>query len=392
MQAEIVMIGTELLLGQIQDTNATYMAQVLAEHGINLYQKTTVGDNRGRILAALDGALQRSEVVLCSGGLGPTEDDITRDCVAELLGRPLEYHEDLFQSILDRFAHARFRITENNKKQALLPRGAEAIENPHGTAPGILVDDPRGVIVCMPGVPGELKPMLEERVIPWIRRKYSLSGVLHYRVLKVCGIGESRIDHLMGDLINRYSNPTIGLLASPDAVRIRIAARAGNLPEANALIDPVEAEIHQRLPGLIFGRDNQKLEEVLGRLLDARGWRLAVGETMTGGMVSQRLCAAGIRAFAGARVYPGALTEGVDLRQYALDLARQLLIDFGSDCALVLAADATARCTVGLFLTPESRHEFEAGFFGEGERNQVRTSIYALEQMRRRLSGYAGDA
>ena len=392
MNAEILMIGTELLLGQIQDTNATFMARVLAENGINLYQKTTVGDNRGRILDALDGALRRSEVVLCSGGLGPTEDDITRDCVAELLGRPLEYHEALYQALLNRFAHARFRITENNKKQALLPRGAEAIENPHGTAPGVLVDDPRGIIICMPGVPSELKPMIEERVIPWLGRKFGLSGVLHYRVLKVCGLGESRIDHLMGDLINRLSNPTIGLLASPDAVRIRITARAEDTAAADALIDPVEAEIHKRMPGLIFGKDDDTLEGVLDRLLGARDWTLAVAETMTGGMVAQRLSATGARAFAGAHVFPVSHADGRDPRQYALDLARELLRDFRSDCALVLAVDPAAKQTIGLFLTPEGCLEFEVGFLGAGERNQVRTSIYALEQMRRHLSGYAGDA
>ncbi|MCC6145812.1 MAG: competence/damage-inducible protein A, partial [Candidatus Hydrogenedentes bacterium] len=135
MRAEIVMIGTELLLGQIQDTNATYIAQILAANGIFLYQKTTVGDNRERIVGALEAALERSDVVLCSGGLGPTEDDITRECVADVLGRGLSYREDLFEAIVARFSHFRLQITENNKKQATLPDGAIAVENPYGTAP-----------------------------------------------------------------------------------------------------------------------------------------------------------------------------------------------------------------------------------------------------------------
>ena len=215
MQAEILMIGTELLLGQVLDTNAAYMGRLLAEHGINLYQKTTVGDNKGRIVAALDAALRRSDVVLCSGGLGPTEDDITRECVAELLGRPLEYHEDLWETVKARFTRSRIQFTENNKRQAMLPQGAHAIENPHGTAPGVLVDDPRGVIACMPGVPGELKPMLEERVIPFLRARFGLAGALVYKVLKVCGMGESRVDSLIGDLVASLDNPTVGLLASP---------------------------------------------------------------------------------------------------------------------------------------------------------------------------------
>jgi nicotinamide-nucleotide amidase len=260
MQAEILMIGTELLIGQIQDTNATFMAQTLAENGINLYQKTTVGDNRERIIAAIAGALTRSDVVLCSGGLGPTEDDITRESLAELLGRPLEYHEELFEEVAARFAHLRIPITDNNKKQAMLPQGASFIDNPHGTAPGILVEDERGTVVCMPGVPRELYSMLEERVIPYLRKRFGISGVLHYRVLKVRGMGESRVDSMMGDLIATQTNPTVGLLASRGVVRIRIAARAESIDEANALIDPVDKAIRERLPEIAVDAEDDKLE------------------------------------------------------------------------------------------------------------------------------------
>ncbi|MBI2432524.1 MAG: hypothetical protein HYV26_06615 [Candidatus Hydrogenedentes bacterium] len=237
MNAELLMIGTELLLGQIQDTNASYMGQTLALHGINLFQKTTVGDNQQRIMAALDGALSRAGVVLCSGGLGPTEDDITRECIAELLGRKLEFRQALWDEVVQRFAPLRVKITENNKRQATLPVGAIAIDNPHGTAPGLIIEDARGIIICMPGVPMELKPMLETKVIPYLLRKFGQQGVLHCRVLKVCAMGESRVDSIIGDLILASTNPTIGLLASPDAVRIRIAARASSIVEAQALVN-----------------------------------------------------------------------------------------------------------------------------------------------------------
>lgn len=389
MQAEIMMIGTELLLGQIQDTNATFMAEVLAENGINLYQKTTVGDNPGRIKAALDGALARSDAVLCSGGLGPTEDDITRECIAELLDRPLEYHPELFETIQARFAHTRLQITENNKKQAMLPRGAIAIPNPNGTAPGIIIDDPRGIIICMPGVPGELKPMLRDSVIPYLRQRFGISGVLHYRVLKVCGMGESRVDNLLGDLINASSNPTIGLLASPDSVRIRIAAHAADIPTAEALIEPVEAAVRDRLPGLIMGRDNDTLEEVVDRLLCERGWTLAVAETQTGGMLAQRLTAALARSFRGGQVIPLANGEGKPAGEQAIDLAAKVLLDYSVNCALVLVADPAVHRSVVLFESPLGHREWEVGFFGTGERNQLRTSIVALEQVRRCLTGAA---
>lgn len=382
------MIGTELLLGQIQDTNATYLAQVLKENGINLFQKTTVGDNRGRIMAALEGALTRSGVVLCSGGLGPTEDDITRECIAELLGRPLEFREDLYNSVLERFKHVRTKITENNKKQATLPQGAIAIENPHGTAPGVLIEDPRGTILCMPGVPFELKPMMEEHVVPYLRQKSGLTGVLHYRVLKVCGMGESRIDDAIGDIINAHTNPSIGLLASPDVVRIRIAARAETVAAADALIDPVDAAISDRLAGAVFGRDEDTLEAVVDRLLVEKQWRIAVAETATGGKLCQRLVAAGAKAFAGGQVFPvEGLGEGGSAREKALDLATGCMLAYQTECGLGLAFVPEENRTVAVFHSPEATHEWSVGAFGTGERSQLRTSVTALENVRRAILG-----
>ncbi len=388
MRAEILMIGTELLIGQINDTNATHIAQVLAENGINLYQKTTVGDNRERIMAALDGALTRSGVVLCSGGLGPTEDDITRECIAELLGRPMEFRQELWDTVLERFMHVRIHITENNKKQATLPAGAIAIDNPRGTAPGLIVEDPRGIIICMPGVPHELKAMLRDDVMPYLRRHFDMSGVLHYRVLKVCGMGESRVDALIQDLIAQHDNPKIGLLASPDAVRIRISARAANVDAAEALIAPVAEAIEERLPGGIMGRDRDTLEGVVDQLLVDRGWRLYLHEITTGGMIAQRLTAAGARAFAGGTV--GTATEIADVEnveEFAFDRASGSLLDSGSDCGLAIVPDPQERRSIAALVTPESRITWDVGDFAQGDRNQLRATVYALEQLRRTLLG-----
>ena len=401
MQCELLMIGTELLLGQIADTNAAYMGRQLAENGINLFQKTTVGDNPARIVGALNDALARADVVLCSGGLGPTEDDITRECVAETLGWPLEYHPELYEVLLARFSRFARKITENNKRQAMLPRGAEAIENPHGTAPGILAESERGVVICMPGVPHELKPMLDERVIPWLKRRFNVSGVLRYRSLKVCGIGESRVDALMGDLILSGANPTVGLLAGPDGVVVRIAARAETAEIAEALMDPIEAEVQKRLGGVAFGRDNDTIESVVDGLLQARGWRMAVAETSTGGTIAQRMLCLPAPSFAGGYVLaPDELARwipagpdpedspgGDTLGREGVDMGRRLLLDFSVACALALILDPGAGRTVGTFLCPTGMRQFVLGHYGDGALSQLRLSVAALEQVRRFLMG-----
>jgi nicotinamide-nucleotide amidase len=381
MQCEIIMIGTELLLGQIVDTNAAFMGQVLAENGMNLYQKTTVGDNSVRIKEALNAALDRSDVILTSGGLGPTEDDITRDCIAELLDRPLEFRQDLYETLVALFERFRYVMTENNKRQAYAPRGAIAIPNPNGTAPGLIVEDARGTIVCMPGVPGELKPMLVDSVIPFIRNRFGVTGVIHSRVLKVCGIGESRVDAAIGDLIKFQQNPTVEVLASPEAVRIRITARANTVEEADGLIDEVDAKVRERLPGLVMGVNDATLEQVVDDLIRARGWRLAVAETATGGIIAQRFTSRGATAFVGGLVTPVSSVASV---QGLADAARR---HFGSECALALAADPDGNRTSVCFAAPEGQATWDIAYFGLGERSQLRTATIALEYVRRHLTG-----
>lgn len=415
MRAEIMMIGTELLLGQITDTNAVFMARVLAENGINLHLKTTVGDNRERIVAALDAALDRADVVLCSGGLGPTEDDITRECVAGVFGRPLVYHPGIFEAILARFAHTGRKVTENNKRQAMVPEGGIVVENPHGTAPGLIMEGDRGVVVCMPGVPHELKPMLSEWVVPWLRQRFGLSGVLVHRSLRVCGMGESRVDDLIGDLILAGSNPTIGLLAGPDGVTVRIAARAEDRAAAEALIAPVEAAVQARLGGMAFGGDGQTLESLVDGALRARGWRMAVADAATGGEISRRLLAADAAGFGGGVVLPsesalewagntagsllpeGAPEEfgappGDPLARIALDLTRRILLEYPFDSALSVVSSSVEHRSTGVFWCPEGCRFFGMGHYGGGALDQTRQAVTALEQVRRFLVGLPATA
>lgn len=386
MKAEILMIGTELLLGQIEDTNATYMGRVLADNGIDLFQKTTVGDNPDRIKDALRNALSRSDVVICSGGLGPTEDDITRECVAEVMGRPLEYHEDVFERIEAMFARYKIKLTENNKKQAMVPKDAYIVENPHGTAPGLLVDDPKGIIACMPGVPHELHFMLENKIIPFLRRRFGMTGVIHYRVLKVCGVGESRVDEAMGDLMATLQNPKIGVLASGASVRIRISAKAGSIAEADRMIDEVDAQVRDRLPGLIMGVNDETLEGVVDRLLAGRGWRMSVIETATGGTISQLLVRCSASQFVGGEV----LSAVPDLQanaHAALEMAQRKVIDSGLDCTLAVLSDPGAGVTQIAFACPEGPREWTMGRAGVNEVMQLRTGVMALEFVRRFLTG-----
>jgi nicotinamide-nucleotide amidase len=358
----------------------------LAEHGINLYQKTTVGDNPERIRGALADALSRSDVVITSGGLGPTEDDITRESIAELLDRPLEFRDDLYADLVACFQRFRFTMSENNKKQAMAPRGAIGIENPHGTAPGLIVEDPRGTIICMPGVPSELKPMLLEKVIPYLRERFDIRGVIHYRVLKVCALGESRVDQAIGDLMRTLSNPTIGVLAYLDSVKIRIAAKADSIAEAERMIDEVDVQVRDRLPGLIMGINDDTIEEVCDRLLLERGWTLSVVETFTGGMLARRLTAAGAKAFAGGCVLSiSEVPEGDEhlLQGWLLDKIKKNMLDYPSNCGVGLAALGEGRRGFAVFVSPEGECFWELNYWEATERAQIRASVVALEYMRR---------
>ena len=385
MQAEILMIGTELLLGQIDDTNATYMGQTLADNGINLFQKTTVGDNRERIVDALNLALDRSDVVLCSGGLGPTEDDLTRECVAQVVDAPLEYHEEIFGLITAMFARYNIQLTENNKKQALVPKGGTVIDNPNGTAPGLMVECDRGIIFCMPGVPRELKPMLEDSIIPTLRDRFELDSLIHYRVLHICGIGESRIDDIIGDLMTDLENPKVGVLASPAKVRVRISAKANSKSEANALIDPVDAEIRSRFPNLIMGTDDDTVEGVVNELLLNRGWTLAVVETTSGGSIGQLMTAFGAQSYVGGRIYPLESLDLTDRAKLSMDLAEKCMAELASECTLSVVSDIAAGMTIATLFHPHGREEWTVGRSGRSKEMQDRIAILTLEHVRRFL-------
>ncbi len=289
-----------------------------------------------------------------------------------------------------RFASVRRTITENNRKQATAPAGAQIIPNPNGTAPGLICGDNRGEVICMPGVPHELYAMLDERVIPYLRERYNIKGGLYHRVLKVCGVGESWVDTQMGDLMARLDNPTIGVLASPEWVRIRITARADAQEEADERIAAVERQVRDRLPGLVMGTGDDTLEQVVDGLLQERGWTLAVGESFTGGMIAQRLTAANAGSFAGGIVH--GLTDAAPGTEIsARELARSVQSTFASTCGLGMVTDSAQRSLLTVLRTPESETAWKSSYHKLDPLNQLRTAVVALERLRRVLTGVALD-
>ena len=286
MRAEIISVGTELLLGQIVDTNAAYLAQRLAEIGVDVHFKQTVGDNATRVEEALRLAMSRADVVLMTGGLGPTEDDLTVAAVAATLGLELVYDETVADHIR-RFFETRGRVPSSTVyKQALVPRGAHVIPNDRGTAPGVHIEHRGRTIFIMPGVPYEMKGMMENYVLPALRDRTGLT-VIRSRVLRITGEGESAIEERIKDLLQQ-TEPTIAPYAKLGEVHLRLTAK-GASEEVDAALARGEAQVRERLGDLVYGIDEQTLEEVVAQALIAKNLTLAVAESCTGGLISYRL-------------------------------------------------------------------------------------------------------
>ena len=295
--AEIVAIGSELLLGQIVDTNSAWMAQRLTALGVNLYFKSVVGDNPGRMKEVIARALERADIVITSGGIGPTQDDLTREVVAQVTGRKLVQDAGMLEQVEAHFRRRGRPMTPNNIRQSYMPEGAIPVQNPNGTAPSFVVEDPRAVIFSLPGVPVEMKWLFENEVEPYLSKKFNLAEVIHYRVLKIVGVGESAVDDKVGHLIANLSNPTVGVLALPGQVDVRIAAKAANRDEAMKMIAPVEAEVRALLGNAIFAADEETMEHVTGKLLRDKNKTVAVCEDLTCGHLSERMQTASMENF-----------------------------------------------------------------------------------------------
>ena len=264
--AQIIAIGTELLLGVTQDTNTAFIARTLNQHGVDIFKTAIIGDNPARIAREIQNALAQADIIITTGGLGPTVDDSTRQAVATAFGVDIEYHPELWEQIIARFRGYNRQPSENNKRQAYLPQGALAIENPVGTAPAFAYEKDGRIVISLPGVPSEMKTLLLDHVLPLLQSRYDLAGITLSRTLHTAGMGESNVDELVADL-ETLSNPTVGLAAHPGQVDVRITAKAASLELAQRLIQPVEARVRHLLGVKIYGSDGETLEGVVAELL-----------------------------------------------------------------------------------------------------------------------------
>ncbi len=385
INAEIIAIGTEILLGEITDTNSVYIARALRDIGVNLYFMTSVGDNEQRIASAIQIAMSRAQIIITCGGLGPTVDDMTRQSVAAATGRGLVFHQELLDQIAARFATFRAQMTENNRRQAYLPDRAIVIENPVGTAPSFIVEHDGKVVISLPGVPREMKFLLTEKVIPYLHEHYQLgSGVIKAKVLRTAGIGESFLDSQIGDALLQQSNPTVGLAAHAGQVDVRVTAKANNEAEADSMIAEVEAQIRERVGKYIFGINEEKIEDVFVQLLRTHHLTAATSETGIGNPVSKLIRAAldADSVLIASETYSDphhlrlklSLDESIPLRELAERAAESLVNQ--------------SRATAGIAVVcrpdmDETHSDSETG---------TAIAIYTAEKTRSRAYGFGGNS
>jgi nicotinamide-nucleotide amidase len=400
VQAEVIAVGSELLLGQIVDTNSAVIARHFASIGLNLFYKTTVGDNLARTTAVIRQALDRSDVVVTTGGIGPTADDITREAVAAATGRELLFSEELMRQIETYFVSRGFRLSPSNRRQAYVPAGALAIENPVGTAPAFIVEEQGKTLITLPGVPREMEYLLVHRALPYLRERYGIRGEIRLRVLKCVGLGESRIGERLADFMETGANPTVGTLAHLGQVDVRIAAKAADADEASRLIAPVETEIRARLGEAVFGADADTLEAEIGRRLLGIGAKLALVEVGTAGAATERLAAAIPHLFAGSMVMSHVNFEGplrVDAgrdatplgraQALALAAARWAAVDVGAASyveAVPGSSPPLARVALGVAVRGAlTGHEHTLG--GDAASQRIRAATLLLDEVRRAI-------
>jgi nicotinamide-nucleotide amidase len=288
-RAEIISVGTEHLLGQIVDTNATYLCTVLAELGVAVYFRSTVGDNVRRVQDVFLHALTRADLILSTGGLGPTDDDLTVAAVAEALGLPLERHEQAWAHVQEFFRKRQRPLSSQQEKQAMLPRGARMIPNPRGSAPGVIIEHEDKTLIFTPGVPREMKGMVEDHVVPYLRER-GLAGreVIRSRVLRITGLGESAVEDRLRDLMRSSVNPTIAPYAHTGECHVRITARGAGIA-VDPLIDRAETAIRERLGHAVYAVGDVTLEQTVAQALAAGKISIALAESCTGGLLGRRL-------------------------------------------------------------------------------------------------------
>lgn len=287
MKAEILCVGTELLLGDIVNTNAQYISKELANIGIEVYHHSVIGDNEDRLLKELERAFNYCDLVITTGGLGPTKDDLTKESVAKFFQEDLVLHEKSLKQIEKRLSCFNKSMTESNKKQAYFPKNCEILENPNGTAPGFIIEKDNKIAIILPGPPYEMQPMFENKVIPYLEKL--TNSTIKSKVLRITGIGESDVADLISDILESQTNPTVAPYAKQGETTLRITAKANSEEKALNLIVPIEKNIRQILEDNIYGSGETSLEEVVANILVKRNLTIATAESCTGGLLAGKL-------------------------------------------------------------------------------------------------------
>ena len=341
MKAEIITVGTEILLGDILNTNCRYLSRELAAMGIEMYYQITVGDNEERLLKTLEESLNRSDIVICTGGLGPTEDDITKEVCAKYFGYELELHKPSLDAMIERFKYMNRVPTKNNEKQAYFPKEAYILKNDNGTAPGCIMEKEGKMIVVLPGPPREMESMFENYVKPYLSKL--TDDVIESEVLRIIGVGESKVENDILDIIDSQTNPTIATYAKGYECTLRITAKAKSVEEAKELIKPMSDEMKRRFGQSLYATGETSIEEVVAKMLVENNLKIAVAESCTGGMVSASLINyPGISSV----FMEGCVTYSNEAKMKSLGVKKETLDVYGAvsdNCAKEMASGVAAR-------------------------------------------------
>ena len=327
MRAEILCVGTELLLGDIVNTNAAYIAKELAAIGVNVYHQAVVGDNAQRLREQLERSFSQCDLVVLTGGLGPTYDDLTKETVAELFGREMEFNQEAYDGILRRFLHSDRQMTENNRKQAYLPVGAVPLQNQNGTAPGLILEDEREhrTAVLLPGPPREMEPMFSNQVVPYLKEKTHSTLVSHS--IHIFGLGESYVESCLHDFMEESRNPTLAPYAKEGEVLLRVTASAGSREEADRMMEPVIEKVKELFGDNVYGVDIGSLQAALVAELQKKGLKAATAESCTGGLLAQRITS--IPGSSAVFEY-GAVTYANRIKHALLGVPEEMLSRYGA--------------------------------------------------------------
>ena len=393
---EVIAVGTELLLGQIVNSNAAAIGARLADEGLDAHVQVTVGDNLGRLTAAIRTAVERADAVILTGGIGPTQDDLTREALSAVTGRPIVRDAEHAASIRERLTRIRGHVAESTLRMADHPQGAETLPNRNGVALGIAMEHDGTWLFAMPGVPSEMIAMLDEQVLPRLRIASGEPAILRSRLLRTWGQGESQIAEALDDLYTS-TNPSLAFLVSGAEVRVRISAKAADAATADTMIAAVEDEVARRLGTVVYGRDDDTVETIAVRELTARGWRIGTVEVATLGSVAATLASAdrdGVAFAGGLTMPPVAVDDHTDLAQRAERLLERGRSTLDADVLVAVSEShgdqAGPRSTQTLAVavaTPEQARTRQVGLLGDRARVREYAHDTALHLARLAVTG-----